>query len=99
MNLVVQRVDVDHAEEDYLPLSLRKGLLRVCLATGIAADTELEYRLVAAAIFALLIHRHLLQTLFYGHSVVLQELLELARLSESVRSADIVGHLGALKTD
>ena len=78
LNLVVQGVDVDHAEEDHLPLSLREGLLRVCFATGIAADTKLVDRLIAAAIFALLVHRHLLQTLFNGHSVVLQELLELA---------------------
>ena len=78
VNLVVQRIDVDHAEEDYLPLSLREGLLRVCFAAGIAADTKLVDRLIAAAVLALFIHRHLLQTLFNGHSVVLQELLELA---------------------
>ena len=94
--MVVHRIDVDHAEEDYLPLSLREGLLRVCFAPGIAANTKITNGLIAAAILALLIHRHLLQTLFYVHPVVLQELLEFARLSKHVRSADIVCHLGAL---
>ena len=78
LNLMVQRIDIDHAKEDHLPLSLREGLLRVCFATGITADAKLVNRLIAAAIFALLVHRHLLQTLFNGHSVVLQELLELS---------------------
>ena len=74
LNLVVQGVDVDHTEEDHLPLSIREGLLRVCFTTGIAADTELVNGLIAAAILALLVHRHLLQTLFNRHPVALQEL-------------------------
>ena len=79
-----------------MPLSLREGLLCVLSATGIAANTKVVNGLLAAAIFALLVHRHLLQTLFNVHLIVLQELLKLARLSKNVRSADIVSHLCTL---
>ena len=86
MQILVFKIDVDHAVENHMPLRL--GKRRLCVesaARGTTLGTELVDWSLTALGLARLFHCHRLQTLLYIHLVLLQEKLQIGRATKLKR--------------
>ena len=86
MQILVFKIDVDHAVENHMPLRLGKRSLCVeSAARGTTLGTELVDWSLTALGLARLFHAHRLQTLLYIHLVLLQEKLQISRATKLKR--------------